>query len=51
MTTDQQRELFKLLRQYQVEHTIPESKLYMLCEQLTDELWPIYYNQRKEQPR
>lgn len=51
MTHDQYRQLYQLLRQFQVEKAIPESKLYNLCEQLLDELWPDYYTQNQEQQR
>ena len=51
MTPEDYHLLFNLLRQYQVEKTLPESQLYLLCEQLLDELWPYYYTQNKEQPR
>ena len=51
MTPSDYHQLYNLLRQYQVEKTIPESKLYSLCEQLLDELWPEYCTQRPEQGR
>jgi hypothetical protein len=51
MTPSDYHQLFNLLRQYQVEKTIPESKLYSLCEQLLDELWPDYYTQNQQQER
>ncbi len=51
MTPEQYHQLYNLLRQYQVEKTIPESKLYLFCEELLDELWPSYYTQNREQER
>lgn len=51
MTPEQYHQLYNLLRQYQVEKTLPESKLYLLCEQLLDELWPEYFTQNQEQGR
>jgi hypothetical protein len=51
MTPEDHHQLFNLLRQFQIEKTIPESKLYLLCEELLDELWPGYYTQNREQVR
>ncbi len=51
MTPEQHHDLYCLLRQFQVEKTLPESKLYLLCEELLDELWPGYYTQNREQVR
>ncbi len=51
MTPEQHHDLYCLVRLFQIEKTIPESKLYLLCEELLDELWPSYYTQRPEQPR
>jgi hypothetical protein len=51
MTPEQQHDLYCLLRLFQIQKTIPESKLYLLCEELLDELWPGYYTQRPEQSR
>jgi hypothetical protein len=51
MTPPDYHQLYNLLRQYQVEETLPESKLYLLCEQLLDELWPNYFTQNQEQAR
>lgn len=50
MTDSQYKELYNLLRQYQIEQH-PGSKVYNAADTVLTALFPHYYNQHQEQQR
>lgn len=51
MTDTEYRQLYNMLRQYQLEQTVIGGKTYNACDTLLSELFPYYYNQNQEQQR
>lgn len=51
MTHTEYRQLYNLIRQYQLEQKAIGGKTYNACDQLLSELFPYYYTQNKEQER
>jgi hypothetical protein len=51
MTDTEYRQLYNLIRRYQLEQTTIGGKTYNACDTLLRELFPHYYNQNKEQQR
>ena len=51
MTECDYKQLYRLLRQYQVEHCPVGGKTYNAADTVLTALFPYYYNQNKEQER
>ena len=51
MTDNDYKQLYRLLRQYQVEHCPVGGKVYNAADTVLTALFPYYYNQRPEQER
>lgn len=51
MTDAEYRQLYQLLRRYQLEDCIVSGKAYHSCDYLLTQLFPHYYNQNQEQER
>ena len=51
MTDTEYKQLYQLLRKYQLEDCILSGKAYLSCDYLLIQIFPHYYNQNQEQPR
>jgi len=51
MTDNDYKQLYTLLRQYQVQHYFPGGKIYEAADTVLTALFPLYYNQNKQQER
>ena len=51
MTDCDYKQLYRLLRQYQVEHCPVGGKVYNAADTVLTALFPYYYNQREQQER
>ena len=51
MTDTEYRQLYQLLRRYQLEDCIISGKAYHACDYLLTQLFPHYYTQRQEQTK
>ena len=49
-TPEQYKLIFTSVRRYQIEKTLTKSKEYQECNEILDELYPLVYTQRVEQP-
>jgi len=49
-TPEQYKLIFTSVRRYQIEKTLTNSKEYQECNEILDELYPLVYTQRQEQP-
>lgn len=51
MTTEEYRQLYQLLRKYQLEQVTIGGSVYNAIDTVLKPLFPHYYNQRTEQER
>ena len=51
MTPEEYRQLYQLLRKYQLQDCRIGGKTYNACDAILSKLFPYYYNQRTEQER
>lgn len=51
MTDFEYRQLYNLIRQFQLEQKAIGGKTYNACDELLKELFPYYYTQKQEQER
>ncbi len=51
MIDSEYKQLYRMLRQYQLDNAKIGGKVYNACDILLRELFPYYYNQRTEQKR
>jgi hypothetical protein len=51
MTDTEYRQLYSLIRQFQLEQVVIGGNVYNACDTLLRELFPYYYNQNLEQER
>jgi hypothetical protein len=51
MTPEEYRQLYQLLRKYQLQDCRIGGKDYNACDTLLSKLFPYYYNQHQEQER
>lgn len=51
MTDTEYRQLYNLIRRYQLEQNAIGGKVYNACDALLKELFPYYYSQNTEQQR
>lgn len=51
MTDTEYRQLYNLIRRFQLEQVTIGGKTYNACDTLLRELFPYYYNQHQEQQR
>jgi hypothetical protein len=51
MTDTEYRQLYNMIRRFQLEQKAIGGKTYNACDTLLSELFPYYYNQNQEQQR
>jgi len=51
MTQDEYRQLYQLLRKYQIQECLVGGKVYNAADAILSALFPMYYNQNQEQER